>query len=156
MGLKSIPKRLIGPPSKTLVIKRGTADVVDGFDRAVNGNLAALPEIKRADIVQSHDMVRVRMREQNSIHPFDPRAQCLLTQIGGGVYQDAMTPILHQDRGPEPVIARVVGRAHRAVASDGRDADASARTEHRDAKRLLGHLRVGLSFLLFVTWFGLG
>src|ERR1035438_10840068 len=41
-------------------------DVCNGFRRAVNGNLAALPEIKRPYIVQAHDIDRKSTRLNSS------------------------------------------------------------------------------------------
>lgn len=130
-------------------------DICNGFSRAVNGNLTALPEIKRAYVVEAHDMVGMRMREQNGIHSFDPGAQGLLAQIGRGVNKDAVAPVFHQNGRPQPVIARVSGGANRAMAADGRHSDAGARAEHGNADRLSGHLRTGLPFGLFLARAGL-
>src|SRR5271156_2354225 len=48
-------------------VAKTTPDVVDGLGGTVNRNLASLPEIERAYVVQTHDMVGMRMSEQNGI-----------------------------------------------------------------------------------------
>src|SRR5271170_3320576 len=50
-------------------------DVGNGFRRPIDGNLAALPEVKRTYIVQAHDVVGVRMGEQDGNNSFDTRAK---------------------------------------------------------------------------------
>ena len=63
------------------------------------------------------------------------RAQRLGAEIRRGVDQDVAAVVADQDRGPQAVVARIVGRADAAMAADRRHADAGARAEHRDLER---------------------
>src|SRR5258708_38379994 len=86
------------------------------------------------------------MRKEDAVHPLDPRAQRLLSEVRRGVDDHAAISVLYINRGPQPLVARIVGTAHRAMAADGRNPYASARTEHRDAQGINSHLLASLLF----------
>ena len=110
MGMNSSPNRSMGAPSKAcgdqardaripLSRRRKCSGNSAGccpmcFGDAVNRNFAALPEIERTYIVQAHDMVGVRVGEQDGVDAFDLRAQRLLAEVGRGVDQDAVPAVL--------------------------------------------------------------
>ncbi len=59
----------------------------------VDGNARTLPEIEGAHIVQAHDVVGMRVREQDGIHAVDPGAQRLRAQIRRDVDQHVVPAV---------------------------------------------------------------
>ena len=53
-------------------------------------------------------------------------AQRLGAEVGRGVDQDVASAVADEDGRPQPVVARIVGAAHLAMAADSRHADTGA------------------------------
>jgi hypothetical protein len=127
-------------------VLEAAAYIVNGFRRSVNGNYATLFEIKGADIIEAHDVIGMRVSEEDRIDAVYLGAQCLLAEIRGRIDEDTAVLKLDIDGWPQSFIAGIIGAADRAMTPDGGNAYAGARTEHRDTERIDGHLRTGLSF----------
>ena len=116
-------------------VGKAAPDGGHGFGGGVNRDGAALPEIEGPNIVQAHEMVRVRMREEHGIEPVDPGAQRLRPEVGRGIDQNVTARVADQDGGPQAVVAGIGGAANGAVAADGGHAHAGPRTQHRNLER---------------------
>src|SRR3984885_15365912 len=117
------------------------ADRADRLLRPVDRNHTALPVVERPHVVQAHNVVGVRVREQNRVHARDPRAQGLIAKVWRGVDQHAVITILDVNRRPKALVPRILRMAYGAAAADHRHPDAGARSEHRNANGLRGHLK---------------
>ena len=93
-------------------------------------------------------MVGVLVREQDGVEPVDLGAQRLRTEVRRGVDQDVPSAVADQDGWPQAVVARIVGAADIAVASDGRHTHTGAGAEHCNAQRVAGKRH-----LLFLAFF---
>src|SRR6185369_3367051 len=98
----------------------------------VGADRLPLPEIERADVVEPHDVIGVRMRVEEEVEPRDRRAQQLQAQIRRGVDQEVLPVRLDLHRLPQPLVARIVRRADGTMATDDRNAGGSAGAEERD------------------------
>jgi hypothetical protein len=66
----------------------------------------------------------------------------LCAEIRGGIDQEALVAILDVNRRPQPLVARIVRAAHRAVAPDHRDSVTGAGAQECDAHPfIIGELR---------------
>src|SRR5207253_8531727 len=84
--------------------------------------------------------------------------QDLLPEVRRSVDDHAAISVLDINRGPQPLVARIVGTAHRAMATNGGNPDASAGTQHRNAQGFNSHLLASLLFgrsLGGVRWWSL-
>jgi hypothetical protein len=122
------------------------ANIVKGLGRSVDGNYTTLFEVEGANIIESHDVIGMRVCEQNRIDAFDTSAQGLLAEIRRGIDENAVILELDVNGRTEPLVARIIRAANGAMTAYCGHTYAGARTEHRDAERFHGHLRVGLSF----------
>ena len=99
-----------------------------GWPVHLDRNIA--PVGKRADVVNSVDVVRVIVREQNGVDTPDTRGDELQAQLGRGVDEDVCASIRHNQRADAgSFVPRVRRPAHFARASDLRDAKASSRSQ---------------------------
>src|SRR5690349_23172582 len=62
-------------PYTTLFRSEDAPDICDRFRRTINRNDAALLEVERADVVEAHDVIGVRVCKQDGVDPFDARAE---------------------------------------------------------------------------------
>src|ERR1700680_4679359 len=127
-------------------VSKAAADIVQVFLCTIDGNFAALLEVEWPHIVETHDVVGVRMSEQYGVHARNLGSERLLAKVRCGVNQDAVVSIVNVDGRAQPIVARVIRTAHRAMTADRGYPDASAGTEHRDFQRVRRHLCASLSF----------
>src|ERR1700682_2644308 len=73
------------------------ADIGDGFGRTVDGDDAALPEVEGAYVVESHDVIGVRVRAEDGVNALDAGAQGLIAEIGRGVDEDVAAAVADED-----------------------------------------------------------
>ena len=66
-----------------------------------------LPKIEGTDVVQAHQMIGMRMREQDKVEPGNRIAQELRTQIGSGVDEKIFSIRFDLHRLPQTLIARI-------------------------------------------------
>ena len=88
-----------------------------------------MAKIERPNIVEPKNMIYVAMRYQNRIEMADLRTQGLLAKIYRGIDKDLFIAMLDQNRNPEPLVARIVGKARLTVAPDRGNAGGSACAE---------------------------
>ena len=100
-------------------VVEGPADGLNRFAAAVNGDRALLVEIEGSDVVQPQDVVRVGMREQHGIQPRQASAQGLEAEVRCGVNDHVAPSVLHQERRTGAFVARILGKADAAAATNG-------------------------------------
>ena len=91
------------------------------FGRCINRNRATRVR-KTSEIVKAHDVVRVRVRENYSIHIADIFAQRLGPEISASVHDKRALWRFDINRRAQPVIARIGRSAHVAFTTDHRHA----------------------------------
>jgi hypothetical protein len=96
----------------------------------------ALHRIEAAQLVETEDVIRVRVGEQHRVDPPDPVGERLLSQIGRGIDQDAgVVGNVEINRRPQTPVAGIARAAGAAVAADHRHAVRRPRAEKGDASR---------------------
>src|SRR5579871_800230 len=100
--------------------------------RRVNRYARLLPEVERPHIVQPHDVIRVRVREQHCIQTAEAYPQHLRAEIRRRVDHDVMSVVLQKYRRAQTVIPRITRPADRAFASWRWNAHARAGPKHGD------------------------
>ena len=105
------------------------ADDDQGRFRSVDGDGAALAIVEGTEIIEAEDMVGVGVRIKDGVEVGDTRAKALGAEVRGGVDDDVFAREIQPDGGAHAVIARVVGGADIAVATNRRNADAGAGAE---------------------------
>jgi len=88
-----------------------------GMDR----HLAILHLAEAAQIIEPHDVIRVRMGEECCIHPPDPLPQALLSEVGRRVDHGMEIGESKENRGPCPVVPRIGGMTDLAGTADHRN-----------------------------------
>ena len=101
------------------------------FARRVNRHAPAFPT-EAPQIVEPHDVIRVRMREHDCVHPADIFAQGLRAKIRARVHHPRAFRRLEVNGRTQPLVPRIRRSADGAVAPDHGHALRSARPEKRD------------------------
>ena len=89
----------------------------------------ALPEIEWADVVQPHQMIGMRMREEDEIETRNRLAKELQPQVRRRIDQKILAVRLDLHRLPQPLVARIGRSANRALTADDRNAGRGSRAE---------------------------
>src|SRR5450432_1308997 len=121
-----------------------------GVLRGEDRNLRAPAEVERPHVVQAHDVVGMRMGEEDRVQTFHARTQRLGPEIRRGIDQDIVAVVTDQDRGPQPLVPGIVGRADGAMTPDGGHPHAGSGTEDRDLRGWL-HIQAFCAAAL-ATW----
>src|SRR5215469_13251949 len=95
-------------------------DSLERLGRCVDRNIVTLHEIKRPDIVETQNVIGVRVRVQDGIEALDSEPESLVAEIGRCIDQYSLLAQPEKDRRTKPPVARIAGSAHRAAASDHR------------------------------------
>jgi hypothetical protein len=88
------------PPSFPLPLEDILEIAADPFQDirfAVAGDFPTLGRIERSKLVDSMDMVRMRMGIENGIDPGDPVGKRLLSKVRGGIDKDILSADLNED-----------------------------------------------------------
>src|ERR1041384_7892239 len=88
--------------------------------RSVERDLSVRAKRQRAQVVESQDVISVRVRVEHGVELLDALADGLFAKIRAGVDQYAPAVVVHQHRGPGTPVVRVGRSAHLAAAADGR------------------------------------
>jgi hypothetical protein len=75
--------------------------------RSEQWNMCFLPEIERADVIQTQNVIGMGMREHHRIQALHSGTERLHPEIGRGVDHNVVLGVLHQNGGSQAVIARV-------------------------------------------------
>lgn len=81
-----------------------------------------MPEIERADIVETEDMVGVAVCDQKPIEPLNPLTKCLLSKVRRDIDQQRVRTVLDQQSSTQTSIARIIRSTGVAFAPDHGDA----------------------------------
>ena len=94
---------------------------------------------KTPQIIKAHDVIGVRMRENDRIDTANILAQRLCSEIGTSVHHKRALGRFHIDRGAQPLIAWVRRAADFAIATNHRHAlrRAGAKERERELRALL-------------------
>lgn len=94
---------------------------------AINGNALILHETKTTQIIESENVVGMRVREQYGIHALNPEGQDLISKVRRSVDDYVEAGCLHIDAATSPLVPRIARSAHRTRAPDSGNAMRSAR-----------------------------
>src|SRR6185436_1517256 len=78
-----------------------------------------VPEHQRSRIIQTKTVICMSVSEEDAVQLVDARAQCLLSEIGGSIYQESVVAVLNEHRGSQSLVSRIFGEAGLAVAAYG-------------------------------------
>ena len=117
------------------VLKRPLDDF-QRFGRRVDRDVMPLHEIEGPDIIETKNVIGVRVRVKNGIEARDTKAERLIAKIRRCVDQNSLFIQAKEYRRTKPLIARVSGRANRAAATDHGHAYAGSGAEHQDGRVL--------------------
>jgi hypothetical protein len=101
--------------------EKNALEVGHGFGRGIDWHRTALPG-KAPQIVKAHDVVGVRMSENDGIDATDIFAQDLSAKIGAGIDDESGFGCFDVNGRTEAFIARVGGMTNRAIAPNHRNA----------------------------------
>src|SRR6266850_8269365 len=85
----------------------------------IERNLFGAPQAQRAYVVESQDVVRVRVRVENRVQAAHALAYRLRAKVGSGVDQNAVSAVLNEHRGTRALVTRITRCTHPAIASNG-------------------------------------
>ena len=106
------------------------------FRGSINGDLLLLAKVQRPDIVQPHDVIGVRVSEQDRIDAGDALAKSLLPEIRRCIDKYGPPVVLEHDGRAKAIVLWIFGMAHGAAATERRHTHARTGPENRN-----GYLR---------------
>ena len=106
--------------------------------RRVERHLAILRLAKASQIIQAHHVVGVRVRVEHRIHAAEFFAQRLRAEVRRRIDEELDLRRADERRGAQPLVARILRTAHRAIARDHRHALRGARAKEGDLERRRG------------------
>src|SRR3984957_10871831 len=111
-------QQITGKPRRSVKgIGKGSFQSMHGLLRRVNRNCVSTGRAESPEIIEAHNVVRMRMRIKDGIQILDLRAEDLNSELGAGVYDPGSVRALHINRGAEPLITRIIGLANVALAT---------------------------------------
>jgi hypothetical protein len=124
--------------------------------RGVHGHFASLDEIVRADVVEASNVVLVFVGKHHGVKVDHLVGEHLLPEIRTSVDADCAASSSEDSRSAQPLIVRVLRRAHRAGAADDGNALGRARAgegefDAHEAKVRLTAGKFGLKALTFTN-----
>ena len=102
----------------------------------MHGNRLVFEFTKAAQVVESENVVHMRVRVEHGIKAGDILAQALGAKVRSGIHNNRKRGHLDMDRRTETLVSRVAGFANGAFATNHRDAMRCARAEKCDLKFL--------------------
>lgn len=119
--------------------------VVEGHPKSVFNGLVAIDgdgvpqiELEKPQIVESHDVIRVLVGVGHGVDQADFFSQELGSQVRRRINKQVSLGKACNHATAGSLITRVTASAHGAAASEGRDTDGSARSEHDEFARDVG------------------
>src|ERR1700730_8060788 len=97
-------------------VKESPVQVLHVILRRINGNPAAIARTESSEVVESHDVIRVRMRIKNGVQMLNIRAEGLNSELCARIYAPGTVRRLYIDGRPQPLITGIIGSADLACA----------------------------------------
>ncbi len=92
--------------------------ILHGFLRGVDRDRTAVRRAEPPQIIEAHDVIRMRMRVDDSIQILKVFTKSLNPELGTGIHDPGSIIGLDIDRGPHSLIARIHGLADFARATN--------------------------------------
>ena len=119
-------------------IRKRTLKRGDRLGGRIHGQRGFLPHVKRANVVESQDVIGVAMREENRVQAFQAHAERLRAEVRRRVDHRGL-PLMNQEHGrAQAIVPRVLGTAHAAMASERRDSHGCAGAKHGEFEYGIG------------------
>ena len=99
-------------------VKESPVQVLHGILRRINGNPAAIARPESSEVVESHDVIRVRMRIKNGVQMLNIRAEGLNSELCARIHDPGTVRRLYIDGRPQPLITGIFGLADLACATN--------------------------------------
>ena len=99
-------------------VKESPVQVLHGILRRINGNPAAIARTESSEVVESHDVIRMRMCIKNGVQMLNIRAKGLNSELCAGIYDPGTVRRLYIDGRPQPLITGIFGLADLAFATN--------------------------------------
>ena len=99
-------------------VKESPVQVLHGILRRINGNPAAIARTESSEVVESHDVIRMRMSIKNGVQILNIRAESLNSEFCARIYDPGKVRRLYIDGRPQPLITGIFGLADLACATN--------------------------------------
>ena len=99
-------------------VKKGPVQVLHGVLRRINGNSTAIDRTESSEVVESHNVIRMRMSIKNGVQLLNIRAEGLNSELCARIYDPGRGLRLYIDGRPHPVITGIFGLADLAFATN--------------------------------------
>ena len=98
-------------------VKEDPVQVLHGVLRRINGN-SAIDRAESSEVVESHDVIRMRVGIKNGIQMLNIRAERLNPEFCARIDDPGTVCRLYIDGGPQPLITGIFGLANFACATN--------------------------------------
>jgi hypothetical protein len=99
-------------------VKEYPLQVLHGVLRRINGNTSAIDRAESSEVVESHDVIRMRVGIKNGIQMLNIRAERLNPEFCARIDDPGTVRRLYIDGGPQPLITGIFGLANFACATN--------------------------------------
>src|ERR1700758_3666219 len=99
-------------------VKEYPLQVLHGVLRRINGNTSAIDRAESSQVVEPHDVIRMRVGIKDGIQMLNIRAERLNPEFCARVDDPGTVRRLYVDGGPQPLITRIIGLANFAWATN--------------------------------------
>ena len=99
-------------------VSKAFFQALHGFPGSVDGDRTTIRRPESPEIIEAHDVIRMRMRIEDRIEPLYFLTESLNSELGAGVHDPGSVGGLHINRGPQALITWIFGSADFARATD--------------------------------------
>src|ERR1700730_17480684 len=99
-------------------VKEGPVQVLHGVFRRIDGNSTAIDRTESSEVVESHNVICMRMSIKNGVQLLNIRAESLDSELCARIYDPGRVRRFYIDGRPHPVITGIFGLADLAFATN--------------------------------------
>ena len=99
-------------------VKEGPVQVLHGVFRRIDGNSTAIDRTESSEVVESHNVICMRMSIKNGVQLLNIRAESLDSELCARIYDPGRVRRFYIDGRPHPVITGILGLADLAFATN--------------------------------------
>src|SRR5208282_5903075 len=123
-------------------VKEGPVQVLHGVLRRINGNSTAIDRTESSEVVESHNVIRMRMSVKNGVQFLNIRPEGLNSELRARIYDPGRGLCLYIDGRPHTVITGIFGLADLAFATNHGYTHGCASAQKCDRECTVSHIMV--------------
>jgi hypothetical protein len=123
-------------------VKEYPLQVLHGVLRRVDGNVSAIDRAESSEVVESHDVIRMRVSIENGIQTLNIRAERLNPEFCARIDDPGTVRCLYKDGGSQPLITGIFGLANFAWATNHGYTHGRASAQKCDRQCTVSHIMV--------------